>query len=148
MNDLEASIGLEAVEAFWETFWTRHGFMKKMRDSVEGFEDVAWFSEEDEGNINCPHGFSITCKNEGDIEIIKNTFDKYKIHHKRNFGCIPTQHAAFADMGHALGDFPESEWAGLNGVHIGCHQYLSDADVDRICTAMKEGLSACRENSK
>ncbi|WP_290942392.1 DegT/DnrJ/EryC1/StrS aminotransferase family protein [Hyphomonas sp.] len=144
MNDLEASIGLEAIEVFWDTFWTRHGFMKRMRESVVGFEDVAWFSEEDEGNINCPHGFSITCKKEGDIQIIMDTFDKYNIHHKRNFGCIPTQHAAFADMGYTLGDFPEAEWVGVNGVHIGCHQYLSDEDVERICTAMKEGLEKCR----
>jgi dTDP-4-amino-4,6-dideoxygalactose transaminase len=143
MNDMEASIGLEAIDVFWETFWTRHAFMKRMREAVVGFEDVAWFSEEDEGNINCPHGFSITCKNEGDIEIIKDTFDKYNIHHKRNFGCIPTQHRAFADMGYKLGDFPEAEWVGMNGVHIGCHQYLSDDDVERICTAMREGLSKC-----
>jgi CDP-6-deoxy-D-xylo-4-hexulose-3-dehydrase len=145
MNDLEASIGLEAIDVFWDTFWTRHKTMKTIRKSCEGFEDVAWFSEEDEGNINCPHGFSITCKSEGDIELIKQTLDKYNIHHKRNFGCIPTQHRAFADMGHTLGDFPEAEWVGNNGVHIGCHQYLSEDDVARICTAITEGLALCRE---
>lgn len=144
MNDMEASIGLEAIDVFWDTFWTRHKSMKRMRKAVEGFEDVAWFSEEDEGNINCPHGFSITCKKEGDIEIVKQTFDKYNIHHKRNFGCIPTQHGAFEDMGHSLGDFPEAEWVGMNGVHIGCHQYLSDQDIERICTAMREALTLCR----
>ena len=145
MNDLEASIGLEAIGVFWETFKTRHQTMKTIRERCVGFEDVAWFSEEDEGNINCPHGFSVTCKKEGDIEIIKQTLDNYKIHHKRNFGSIPTQHAAFADMGHVLGDFPESEWVGNNGVHIGCHQYLSKDDIERICVALSEGLSKCHE---
>tara|TARA_R110002074_G_scaffold208437_3_gene377107 strand:- start:356 stop:1495 length:1140 start_codon:yes stop_codon:yes gene_type:complete len=145
MNDLEASIGLEAIEVFWDTFWTRHASMKTMRDSCLGYEDVAWFSEEDEGSINCPHGFSITCKKAGAIEIVKETLDKYNIHHKRNFGCIPTQHRAFADMGHSLGDFPEAEWVGMNGVHIGCHQYLSDEDIQRICKALKEALQKCRE---
>lgn len=145
MNDLEASLGLEAVEVFWDTFWTRHRSMKKMREACVGYEDVAWFSEEDEGNINCPHGFSITCKKAGTIDIVKQTLDKYNIHHKRNFGSIPTQQIAFADMGHKLGDFPEAEWVGDNGVHIGCHQYLSDDDLERICTALKEALQACRE---
>ena len=145
MNDLEASIGLEAIEVFWDTFWTRHDFMKRMRKSVEGFEDVAWFSEEDEGNINCPHGFSITCKKSGDIEIVKSVLDKYLIHHKRNFGSIPTQHNAFSDMGHSLGDFPEAEWVGDNGVHIGCHQYLTEENMNRICKALKESLTKCRE---
>jgi len=146
MNDLEASIGLEAIEVFWDTFWTRHAFMKTMRKACEGFEDVAWFSEEDEGNINCPHGFSITCKDEGNIEIVKDVLDKYNIHHKRNFGCIPTQHESFKDAGFSLGDFPEAEWVGDNGVHIGCHQYLSDDDLNRICTALQEALEQCRNN--
>ena len=112
-----------------------------MRAAAEGFEGVAWFSEEDEHNINCPHGFSITCKGEGRIDKVEAAFDKYNIHHKRNFGCIPTQHAAFADMGYNLGDFPNSEWVGDNGLHIGCHQYLTEENLDRICTAIKEGLS-------
>ncbi len=145
MNDLEASIGLEAIEVFWDTFWTRHAFMKTMREACLGYEDVAWFSEEDEGNINCPHGFSITCKKEGTIEIVKQVLDKYNIHHKRNFGCIPTQHDAFADMGYKLGDFPEAEWVGDNGVHIGCHQYLTEENMDRICTALREALQGCRD---
>ena len=112
-----------------------------MRQAANGFEGVAWFSEEAHGNINCPHGFSITCKKEGQINKVKLTFDKYNIHHKKNFGCIPTQHKAFADMGYNLGDFPQAEWIGDNGVHIGCHQYLTEDDMDRICTAIKEGLS-------
>jgi dTDP-4-amino-4,6-dideoxygalactose transaminase len=145
MNDLEASLGLEAIEVFWDTFWTRHAFMKQMRESCVGYEDVAWFSEEDEGNINCPHGFSITCKKEGAIEIVKETLDKYNIHHKRNFGSIPTQQVAFVDMGYNLGEFPEAEWVGNNGVHIGCHQYLSEDDMKRICTALQEALQKCRE---
>lgn len=144
MNDLEASIGLEAIDVFWDTFNTRHATMKRLRASVSGYEDVAWFSEEDEGNRNCPHGFSVTCKKEGDIKKVEEVLDKYNIHHKRNFGCIPTQHGAFEDMGYNLGDFPCAEWVGNNGVHIGCHQYLSEDDIVRIETALSEALEACR----
>jgi dTDP-4-amino-4,6-dideoxygalactose transaminase len=143
MNDLEASIGLEAIGVFWETFNTRHATMKRMRAAAKGYEDVAFFSEEDEGNRNCPHGFSITCKEAGKIDLVKQVFDKYNIHHKRNFGCIPTQHGAFEDMGYSLGDFPESEWVGDNGIHIGCHQHLSEDDIQRIELAIAESLKAC-----
>lgn len=141
MNDMEASIGLEAIEVFWDTFWTRHSFMSRMREAVIGFENVAYFSEEDEGNINCPHGFSITCKNEGKICSVIDVLNRYNIHHKRNFGCIPTQHRAFADMGYKLGDFPNSEWVGDNGIHIGCHQHLTEENIQRICIALKEALA-------
>lgn len=144
MNDLEASIGLEAVGVFWDTFNTRHATMKRMRAAAAGYEDVAYFSEEDVNNKNCPHGFSITCKESGKIKLVEEVFDKYNIHHKRNFGCIPTQHRAFADMGYSLGDFPEAEWVGDNGIHIGCHQHLSEEDIQRIELAIKEALEACR----
>ena len=144
MNDLEASIGLEAVGVFWDTFNTRHATMKRMRSAAAGYEDVAYFSEEDVNNKNCPHGFSITCKEAGKIKLVEEVFDKYNIHHKRNFGCIPTQHRAFADMGYSLGDFPEAEWIGDNGIHIGCHQHLSEEDIQRIEVAIKESLEACR----
>lgn len=144
MNDLEASLGLEAVDKFWTTFWTRHRTMKRMRKACDGFEDIAWFSEEDKNSRNCPHGFSITCKDVGNIEKVTSVLDKYNIHHKRNFGCIPTQHQAFADMGYKIGDFPESEWIGNNGIHIGCHQYLTEKNIMRICTALQEGLLLCK----
>ena len=133
MNDMEAALGREAIENFWITFYTRHAYMKQMRKACLGFEDVAWFSEEDNGYTNCPHGFSITCKKENDIEHVKSTLDKYNIHWKRNFGCIPTQHSAFSYLGHSLGDFPESEHVGDNGMHIGVHQHLSVEDVDYVC---------------
>ena len=141
MNDMEASIGLEAIDVFWDTFWTRYSFVEKMREATMGFEDVAWFSEEDNGNVNCPHGFSVTCKNEDKICKVIEVLSRYNIHHKRNFGCIPTQHGAFADMGYKLGDFPNSEWVGDNGIHIGCHQYLTEENIERICKALKEALS-------
>jgi dTDP-4-amino-4,6-dideoxygalactose transaminase len=144
MNDMEASVGLEGISLFWDTFNRRKEIIKIFRDACVGFEDVAWFSEEDDGNVNCPHGFSITCKNKRDIKKVQVTMDKYKIHWKRNFGCIPTQHLSFSDMKYSLGDFPEAEWVGDNGLHIGCHQYLSDENISRMVRALQEGLRACQ----
>jgi dTDP-4-amino-4,6-dideoxygalactose transaminase len=65
MNDMEASLGLEGIFHFWDTYNKRKEIIKAFRDACVGFEDVAWFSEEEEGNVNCPHGFSVTCKSEG-----------------------------------------------------------------------------------
>lgn len=141
MNDMEASLGLEAVQVFWRTFTTRHKTMMTLREAASGFEDVAWFSEQDEDCTNCPHGFSITCKEEGRIDHVRSVFDKYNIHHKRNFGCIPTQHNAFADMGYVLGSFPNAEFIGQNGLHVGTHQYLTEEEITRISKAIKESLS-------
>ena len=142
MNDIEASLGLEGIETFWETFNTRKKTMYRFRMACLGFDDLVWFSEEEARDHNCPHGFSITAKKEGDIQKVIESLDLHDIHWKRNFGSIPTQHAAFADMGYSLGDFPNAEWIGENGIHIGCHQYLSEEDILRVEVALKEALDS------
>jgi dTDP-4-amino-4,6-dideoxygalactose transaminase len=45
------------------------------------------------------------------------------------FGSLPTQHRAFAFLGHRAGEFPVAEYVGRNGVHFGCRQHLSDDDL-------------------
>ena len=122
MNDLEASIGLEGIKHFHKTFDFRYDKMKWFRETAKRatwpVPEPLYYSEEDEGNTNCPHGFSFVGKRAGDIQVMIDSLDKHNIHWKRNFGCIPTQHQAFADMEYSLGDFPESEWVGDNGIHI------------------------------
>ena len=85
----------------------------------------------------------MTCKRDKDIRKVSQALDKYNIHWKRNFGCIPTQHQAFSDMNIPQGTFPSAEWVGDNGLHIGCHFYLSDEDLERMCNALREGLLQC-----
>ena len=138
MNDLEASLGLEAIDQFWSTFNTRRKTVDRIRQALQHTEKWAWYSEEDDGCINCPHGFSITIGPDLSAKL-KELLTKKSIHWKRNFGCIPTQHRAFdGEHNHKLGDFPEAEFVGDNGVHIGVHQYLSDDDVEYVCETLAE----------
>ena len=54
--------------------------------------------------------------------------------------CFPLSEPIFnAEV--LLVKFPEAEWVGDNGLHIGCHQYLAEEDIDRVCKALKESLS-------
>jgi|TARA_R110000787_G_scaffold266844_2_gene373107 dTDP-4-amino-4,6-dideoxygalactose transaminase len=143
MNDLEASLGLEGVENFHETFNIRHNNMMYLHERLSAYKDRAWYSEQDEGDLNCPHGFSVTLKRPGQLEAITKILDEEEIHWKRNFGCIPTQHSAFSYLKHKIGDFPNAEHVGDNGIHLGVHRYLSDKDVQDIGDALAKGLEKC-----
>ena len=114
--------------------------MKFLREQCKPFEGAAFFSEEDEGNVNCPHGFSITLKEPNKLDVLTSHLEKKDIHWKRNFGCIPTQHKAFSYLGHKLGDFPESEYVGDNGIHLGVHQHLTEDDVQYMAKSIKEAF--------
>ena len=58
------------------------------------------------------------------------------------FGCVPTQQIAYRYLRDKyLGRLPNAERAGSRGFYIGCHQCLSEADLQFIAEAFDEVLS-------
>ena len=130
-TDLHAAIGLGELEFFWENFNLRHQNMMTLHKGLEKYKDRFWASEQDIDCINCPHGFSITLKDpKYGIDRLKVHLKEAEIDFKRNFGCIPTQHAAFKE--YKEGNYPEAEYIGSYGLHFGIHRYLSSGDLDCI----------------
>jgi len=131
MNDLEAAVGLPQIEDFWKTFNKRKDNLNYLLEKTKDLEEFVYFNLEEKSDIICPHAFSVILKNP------KHNFKKFykflennSIKCKRNFGSMPTQHKAFEFLGHKLGEFPEAEYGGDNGLHFGIHQYLSKEDLD------------------
>ena len=54
------------------------------------------------------------------------------------FGCLPTQQPAFAQHHQASGSFPVAEHLGADGFYVGCHQYLSEGQIDDVARAIVE----------
>ena len=52
------------------------------------------------------------------------------------FGCLPTQQPAYGDHHQASAQFPVAEHLGADGFYVGCHQYLTDDDVDYMAKAI------------
>ncbi len=46
------------------------------------------------------------------------------------FQSMPTQCAGFSYLGYEYGQFPNAEYMGLNGIHIGVHQDIGRAECD------------------
>lgn len=133
MNDMEASLGLEAVEQFWHVFNKRKENLYYLLNKTKDLEKFAFFNLEEPHEVVCPHAFSIVLKDpKYDYKALYKYLEENSIKCKRNFGSIPTQHKAFEFMGHKIGDFPESEYVGDNGLHFGIHQYLSREDLDYV----------------
>ena len=51
---------------------------------------------------------------------------------------MPTQHKSFEFLGYKLGEFPEAEYVGDNGLHFGIHQYLSKEDLNYVSNLLHE----------
>lgn len=138
-TDLHASIGLGNIDDFWTIFNTRKKNWKYLVDNLKSFSDLLHISDEDDMAVTSPHGFSITVKsgNKLSCDGLKSAFNKENIDWKRNFGSMPTQHNCFSYLGYKLGDFPNAEYIGDNGIHLGVHQYLKEEDLNRIVNTVK-----------
>lgn len=141
MSDVHASLGLGEVERFWEVFNKRRQNVKYIRSCLKGLEDKAWFTEEDAADINCPHGLSITLKPDVKrrIDDFHRFLDESSINWKRNFGSMP-HHDAFDYLQIAPGAYPNARYIGDYGIHVGCHYYLSDDDLDYLSNKLREFL--------
>lgn len=59
------------------------------------------------------------------------------------FACVPTQQPAYEYMkAQWEGKLPNAEWLGANGLHIGCHQYMTQEDLDYIIKTIKGVICA------
>jgi len=133
-SDLHASIGLPQIEDFQKTFDIRRENLSYLLEKTNDLSEFAWFGPRDSDfETVAPHAFSITLKDprfnyKGLYEFLEDNSVKCK----RNFGSMPTQHEAFKFLGHELGEFPEAEYIGDNGLHFGIHQYLSKDDLSYV----------------
>ncbi len=139
MNDLEASLGLEGIKNFWDVFNKRKENLYYLLKKVADLERFAYFNSENDYEIVSPHAFSVTLKDPRyNCSAFADFLSARSINQKRNFGSIPTQHRAFAFLGHTLGEFPEAEYIGDNGIHFGIHQFLSREDLDYVSDVLHE----------
>lgn len=139
-TDLHASIGLGEIDDFWKIFNKRKDTLKRYREALNGLEDKVYLLEEDVGCSNAPHGFSITLKekfaDKNNFHKLTKWLDEANIHWKRNFGAMHT-HKTFEYLKYRPGCFINAEYVGTYGIHIGCHYWLSDEDIDYVCESLK-----------
>ncbi len=139
MSDFHAVIGRAHIEDFWDTFNIRKRNLDYLVEQTRDLDNFAYFNNEESHEIHCPHGFSLTLK---DPKFNYNKLYEYlqskSINCKRNFGSMPTQHKGFKFLGYKLGDFPEAEYVGDNGLHMGCHQGLKKEDLDHISEVLHD----------
>ena len=139
MNDLEAAVGIGCLESIEDIIFKRRQNYYHMKIGLEDsskFNEFFYLMTVLEGQMSqfSPHAFPIICNE--DIPFTRDQFACYLeengIETRTLFASIPTQYKAYEYLGHKLGDFPNAEYVGNNGIHIGCHQDISVDDCDYI----------------
>jgi len=70
---------------------------------------------------------------------LRYELEKNGIETRTMFGCIPTQQPAYAHLKEAYaGKLPNADYIGKNALYVGCHQYLTQDDLDTMIRAFKK----------
>ncbi|CAB1082069.1 hypothetical protein D1AOALGA4SA_9707 [Olavius algarvensis Delta 1 endosymbiont] len=132
MNELEAALGIGCLEHYDEILSTRHHNLMNMIAHFNQYSEYfISFAEEFHETIG-PHAFPLVMRENCpfDRDELMIFLEKNGIDARTLFSSIPTQCGGYEFLGYKIGDFPCAEFVGLNGIHIGVHQGITDADVN------------------
>ena len=143
MNELEAALGLGNLDLYHEILEKRHNNLSNMIRRFREFADYMWTFVEDRHERIGPHAFPFVLKKE-----VPFTRDELMLHLEKNgidartlFSSIPTQCGGYEFLGYRPGDFPNAEFIGKNGIHIGVHQDMGEEECDYFINCVQEFIT-------
>ena len=140
MNELEAAVGLGAIDAYPATLEKRRANLMYVLDRFEQFAPwLTTIKEEPHERIG-PHAIPIIVGKTARFS--RNDLMRYLeengIETRTLFESMPTQCASFRLCGHRPGTFPNAEYVGENGLHVGVHDGLGLAEMQYLLDALAD----------
>ncbi|MDN3513534.1 MAG: DegT/DnrJ/EryC1/StrS family aminotransferase [Candidatus Brocadia sp.] len=142
MNELEAAVGLGNLEIYEDILKKRRENLYYLIERFRIFEPFLATIEKEPGEEIGPHAFPMIIQENASFTRVQlvNYLEKHGIDTRNLFSSIPTQCPGFSFLGHTAGDFPNAEYIGENGVHIGVHQDLGKKECNFILNTIEEFL--------
>jgi len=139
MNELEAAIGIGAIEVYQEILKKRHDNLLYVLERFDQF--APWLStirEESHEKIG-PHAIPIIVNEEAPFTRAELTqhLEQSGIETRTLFVSMPTQCPGFGYLGYTSGQFPNAEYMGQHGIHIGVHQDVGFEEMEYVLETLK-----------
>lgn len=146
MNELEAALGLAAAAEYEDILKNRkdnYDFYLKAFSALPAAAKWLGLPVEEEQEVIGPQGFPFVIKAEAPFTLndLTRALDASGIEWKSLFGSLPTQHRAWQFLGCRPGDFPEAEYVGAHGLHIGVHNKLTASDRQYVVASISDFLA-------
>ena len=134
MNELEAAIGIGNVDLYREILEKRRQNLLYVLNRFEQFSPYLFTIQEESHEQIGPHAIPIILQNEVPFTRAQLTehLEKNGIETRTLFASMPTQCPGFTYLGYQLGQFPNAEYMGKNGIHIGVHQDLGLQEMEYV----------------
>lgn len=144
MNELEAAIGIGAMEVYEDILKKRHDNLMHVLNRFARF--APWLStikEEVHEQIG-PHAIPIIINEGAPFTRAELTLhlEKNGIETRTLFVSMPTQCPGFEYLGYKLGQFPNAEYLGHHGLHIGVHQDVGIEEMEYVLESIGSFLDS------
>jgi len=144
MNELEAAIGLGNIDMYDEILKKRRENLLYMLDKFREFEPYLYTIKEGPSEEIGPHAFPMIVGKGAKFTRDKFVFflEKHGIDTRSLFLSMPTQCPGFKFLGYRLGEFPNAEYIGDKGLHIGIHQGIGKKEMDYVLGVIRSFIYA------
>jgi dTDP-4-amino-4,6-dideoxygalactose transaminase len=134
MNELEAAIGLGAIGLYDEILAKRRANLLHVLERFGRFSPFLSTIREEPWERIGPHAIPIVIGEAASFTRADLTswLERRGVETRTLFASMPTQCRGFGWLGRRPGEFPNAEYMGLHGLHVGVHQDLSIDDMDYV----------------
>ncbi|MBI5560221.1 MAG: DegT/DnrJ/EryC1/StrS family aminotransferase [Deltaproteobacteria bacterium] len=143
MNELEAAVGLGNLDIFGAILEKKRRNLLSMMERFRRFSDFLYTIDEEPYEKIGPHGFPMIVR-EG-CAFTRNELvghmEKAGIDTRNLFCSMPTQAKGFEFLGHRAGEFPDAEFIGRSGLHIGVHQDIGEEEIGYVMDTIERFLT-------
>lgn len=142
MNEMEAAIGIGAMEIYTEILKKRHDNLIHVLSRFDRFAPFLSTIKEEAWEQIGPHAIPIIIREGAPFTRVELSqyLEHSGIETRTLFNSMPTQCPGFGFLGHRLGDFPNAEYIGNNAIHLGCHQDVGIPEMDLVLETIAEFL--------
>jgi len=140
MNEIEAAIGLGNLEIYDEILKKRRRNLYSLMEGMKRFTPYLTTIEKGPDEEIGPHALPIVVGEGAGFsrnELV-NFLEGKGIDTRNLFSSMPTQCPGFGFLRHREGDFPNAEYIGEMGIHIGVHQDLGEEECDYILNTIED----------
>jgi len=142
MNELEAAVGLGNLRNYEDILSKRRRNLMFVQERFGQFAPYLATIQEDSWERIGPHAIPIIVQEEASFTRAQftNFLEEHGIETRTLFASMPTQCPGFAYLGYRLGQFPQAEFLGRQGIHIGVHHGLELADMEYVLDTIRRFL--------
>jgi len=140
MNELEAAIGIGAMEIYHEILQKRHDNLMHVLTRFNRFAPyISTIRQEPHERIG-PHAIPMIINEAAAFTRAELTLflEKNGVETRTLFASMPTQCPGFAYLGHRLGEFQNAEYLGQYGLHVGVHQDVGIPEMEYLLDLLAE----------